>query len=145
MKHTGIYQQALTLSFLPVPVHRHFIHSFLFSGLDTVLDPKREVTPGFDSGVLRVQPSPSVSTGHCGKWLRVPGEQALGCPWGYQGGLPREDRSKPIFNQFSQLWLSFLHSGNFGMLFFSFMGRIENDLSFSFNLSTQKRMLSEYL
>ena len=45
VKHTGIYQQALTLSFLPMPVHRHFIHSFFFSGLDTLLDPKREVTP----------------------------------------------------------------------------------------------------
>lgn len=78
------------------------------------------------------------------KWRKVPGEQAPSCPWGYQEGLPREGRSKPIFNQFSQLRLSFLHSGNFGMLFFSFMGRIENDLSFFFNVSVQKRMLSEY-
>ena len=33
------------------------------------------------------------------------------------GFLEKTDQS-PIFNQFSQLWLSFLHSGNFGMLFF---------------------------
>lgn len=104
MKHTGIYQQALTLSFLPMPVHRHFIHSFSFSGLDTVLDPKREVTPGFDSGVLRVQPSPSMSTGNVGN-----GSGSLeNRHWGVPGDIREDFLEKTDQSQFS---ISFLSSG----------------------------------
>lgn len=104
MKHTGIYQQALTLSFLPMPVHRHFIHSFSFSGLDTVLDPKREVTPGFDSGVLRVQPSPSMSTGNVGN-----GSGSLeNRHWGVPGDIREDFLEKTDQSQFS---ISFLSCG----------------------------------